>query len=71
MARREVWSFWKAMAGSLSVATTAVSSAKLAVKEPGEIGRSTNDNVRFEVFTAVTMKNAVFWDVAPCGFNIN
>jgi hypothetical protein len=23
-------------------------------------------HVRFEVFTAVTMKNAVFWDVAPC-----
>jgi hypothetical protein len=23
---------------------------------------------RFEVFTAVTMKTAVFWDVAPCGF---
>jgi hypothetical protein len=23
--------------------------------------------VRFEVFTAVTMKNMVFWDVAPCG----
>jgi hypothetical protein len=22
--------------------------------------------VRFEVFTAVTMKNAVFWDVSPC-----
>jgi hypothetical protein len=22
--------------------------------------------VRFEVYTAVTMKNAVFWDVAPC-----
>jgi hypothetical protein len=22
--------------------------------------------VRFELFTAVTMKNAVFWDVAPC-----
>jgi hypothetical protein len=22
--------------------------------------------VRFEIFTAVTMKNAVFWDVAPC-----
>jgi hypothetical protein len=22
--------------------------------------------VRFEVFTAVTMKNAVVWDVAPC-----
>jgi hypothetical protein len=25
------------------------------------------DYVRFEVFTAVTMKNAVFWDVRPCG----
>jgi hypothetical protein len=23
--------------------------------------------VRFEVFMAVTMKNAVFWDVMPCG----
>jgi hypothetical protein len=22
--------------------------------------------VRFEVFTVVTMKKAVFWDVAPC-----
>jgi hypothetical protein len=22
--------------------------------------------VRFEVFTAVTMKNAVFWDITPC-----
>jgi hypothetical protein len=27
--------------------------------------------VGFEVFTAVTMKNAVFWVVAPCGFIIN
>jgi hypothetical protein len=24
-------------------------------------------NVRFEVFTAVTMKNGVFWDVTQCG----
>jgi hypothetical protein len=23
--------------------------------------------VRFEVFTALTKKNAVFWDVTPCG----
>jgi hypothetical protein len=23
--------------------------------------------VRFEVFSAVTMKNGVFWDVTPCG----
>jgi hypothetical protein len=25
------------------------------------------DVVRFEVFKAVTMKNADFWDVTPCG----
>jgi hypothetical protein len=25
------------------------------------------NNVRFEVFTAVTMKNGVFWDVTPYG----
>jgi hypothetical protein len=25
------------------------------------------ENVRFEVFTAVIMKNGVFWDVTPCG----
>jgi hypothetical protein len=24
-------------------------------------------SVRFEVFTAVTLKNGVFWDVTPCG----
>jgi hypothetical protein len=27
---------------------------------------SASKYVRFEVFTAVTMKNAVFWGVAPC-----
>jgi hypothetical protein len=25
-------------------------------------------SVRFEVVTAVTMKNAVYWDVSSCGF---
>jgi hypothetical protein len=25
-----------------------------------------NHYAKFEVFTAVTMKDAVFWDVAPC-----
>jgi hypothetical protein len=25
--------------------------------------------VRFEVFTAVAMKNGVFWDVTPCGIS--
>jgi hypothetical protein len=28
-------------------------------------------DVRFEVFTAVTMKNVVFLDVTPCGFYKN
>jgi hypothetical protein len=27
--------------------------------------------VRFEVFTAVTMKNAIFWDMAPCSSCVN
>jgi hypothetical protein len=39
IARRAVWSVWEAVAGSLSAATTAVSSAKVAVKESGEVGR--------------------------------
>jgi hypothetical protein len=29
------------------------------------------DTMRFQVFTAVTMKNAVFWDVAPCRSSVN
>jgi hypothetical protein len=31
------------------------------------LANKTTDNVRFEVFTAVTMKNGVFWDLTPCG----
>jgi hypothetical protein len=27
--------------------------------------------VRFEIFMALTMKNAVFWDVAPCRSSVN
>jgi hypothetical protein len=38
--RREAWSFWEAVAGSQSVAMTAVSSAKVVVMESGEVGRS-------------------------------
>jgi hypothetical protein len=30
-------------------------------------GRCSTSLVRFEVFTALTMKNCVFWDVTPCG----
>jgi hypothetical protein len=40
IASRSVCSFCEAMAGSLSVATTAVSSAKVAVADSGEVGRS-------------------------------
>jgi hypothetical protein len=29
------------------------------------------DDVRFEVFTAVTMKNSIFCDVTPCGSRKN
>jgi hypothetical protein len=29
------------------------------------------DYVWFQIFTLVTMKNAVFWDVVPCEFIIN
>jgi hypothetical protein len=28
-------------------------------------------NLRFKVFTEVTMKNAAFWDVAPCRSCVN
>jgi hypothetical protein len=30
--------------------------------------REPYQHVRFEVFTAVAMKNGVYWDVTPCGF---
>jgi hypothetical protein len=30
-------------------------------------GEHSLSHVRFEVFTAVTMKNGVFWVVTPCG----
>jgi hypothetical protein len=38
------------------------------VKESGRVILAGHvERVRFEVFTAVTMKNVVFWDVTPCG----
>jgi hypothetical protein len=40
VASRSVSSFSEAMAGSLSVATTAVSCAKVTVVDSGEVGRS-------------------------------
>jgi hypothetical protein len=42
----------------------------LSISEPEIVSpwnHQTADYVMFEVFTAVTMKNAVFLDVTPCG----
>jgi hypothetical protein len=44
----------------------------LMVQGPHLAGRSSSAaseyrSGRFEAFTAVTMKNNVFWDVTPCG----
>jgi hypothetical protein len=44
IAARLVCSFCEAMAGSMSMASTAVSSAKVAVIDSGEVGRSTVHN---------------------------
>jgi hypothetical protein len=35
--------------------------------EVGEVKQQTCPYSRLEVFTAVTMKNGVFWDITPCG----
>jgi hypothetical protein len=40
IALRWVWSYWEAMAGSLSEARVATSSAKVAMVVAGEVGRS-------------------------------
>jgi hypothetical protein len=32
-----------------------------------KVEENTGILIRFEVFTAVTMKNVVFWDVTLCG----
>jgi hypothetical protein len=38
----------------------------LILLENADIQTNSVAYVRFEVFTAVTMKNGVFWDVTPC-----
>jgi hypothetical protein len=45
-------------------------SAKVSTVYSKQMSGDSNENnvyVRSEVFTAVTMKNGVFWDVTPCG----
>jgi hypothetical protein len=39
---------------------------KCALRQAGQ-ARFDLLQIRFEVFTAVTMKTGVFWDVTPCG----
>jgi hypothetical protein len=41
------------------------------IEEDGKVDTLEGNCVRFEVFTAVTMKYGVFWDVTPCGFYKN
>jgi hypothetical protein len=44
-----------------------VTKAVRASVTPTYISQNRHDHVRFDVFTAVIMKNDVFWDVTPCG----
>jgi hypothetical protein len=47
-----------------------LSASFIRVTRIGELGTTlaaTRCHVRFEIFTAVTMNNVVFWDVTPCG----
>jgi heterodisulfide reductase subunit C len=39
----------------------------MATYRPRKFMRQERHYVRFEVFTAVTMKNGVLWDVTTCG----
>jgi hypothetical protein len=53
-----VCSFWEAVAGSLSVATTAVSSAKVAVKEYNKVQqRDTTSNSNIEILELFNPKS--------------
>jgi hypothetical protein len=36
--------------------------------KPADISGIKRGNVRFEVFTAVTMKNVVFWNIKPSSY---
>jgi hypothetical protein len=40
-------------------------------RKKGENDENSDKRVRFEVSTAVTMKNCVFWDATSSGFSTN
>jgi hypothetical protein len=58
------------MACTSSVTYTAFNTEKIETASRRRRRRRRN-NVRFEVLTAVTMKNAVFWDAALCRYCVN
>jgi hypothetical protein len=50
------------------VVWTGLAWLRIGTNEGALVNAATNLRVvRFEVFTAVTMKNDVFWNVTPCG----
>jgi hypothetical protein len=81
----QTWELHKRYITPLKVINPQVASAKFAkiLGIPQYLGPSAKlqgckvlkvrhcKHVGFEIFTAVTMNNAVFWDVAPCGFIMN
>jgi hypothetical protein len=44
---------------------------KVETHSDEQIVKVVKENVRFQVFTVVTTKNAIFWDVTPCGSCMN
>jgi hypothetical protein len=42
-----------------------------AIKHDTHQDANSKDFLRFEVFTAVTIKNVVFWDMVPYRYSIN
>jgi hypothetical protein len=70
--------FWKASGYIFSLGTWSLARRQYVSEDP-ETDHFDADflqlflswNVRFEVFTAVTMKKAVFWDLAPYRYCVN
>jgi hypothetical protein len=59
-----------AVLSSLKMGTRGSPKPPLSAVAHGALLRKRNSEVNyvgFEVFTAATLKNAAFWDVAPCG----
>jgi hypothetical protein len=64
-----VWKMWRLTPTALYRPWSALSFSSWPAMVIALLNISTV--VRFEVFTSVAMKNAVFWDVAPCGYCVD